>query len=692
VPRDLETICLKCLEKEPARRYTSAHELAEDLGRFVNGEPVQARPIGPAGKAWRWCRRKPALAATLLSLLVVLALGLGGILWQWHQAQDQAAIAKAVNDFLTKDLLAQANPGNGANADVTVRELLDRAAAKVEGQVTNQPLVEAAIHLTVGNSYQWLGDCDKAAAHLRRAVALRSQRLGPDHPDTLDALHQLALAYSKLPGRGEEAERMLRQVAESCRRILGPENETTLDCLTDLASVLNGSGKSDEAEDLIRGLLETERRLYGPADRRTLVPLARLAGCLEGRGRVLEATEMTEEVVRAERLDPNWHTPEVLQQLGIYYLQLGNYPRAAELFNENLVLVRRTYGPKNEKTLNTMTWLADAYAAMGQWGHAVGLYREATATTRDPFLRAERAQSGAVAALLAGDTNAFREFTGNIVTDAAGTTNEVGAEDVTSVTMLRPDLVPDVESVFRLAASMPRGTPGEFSGATMVKGMAAYRRGDLADALKWFEGWRHFTNIGYGPTSIAGCFCAMIHFRQGNADAAQADLKEAGKRLDTLIHSGELCEKWFQYGEAAVVRAEAERLILGREVSSIADAAWLEAARTRWVPVRRHLNEGDRLALEKKWKAARDEYLAAIREPAFDWQAAEAAWRTENSILATKIGITFLLAGDSANHEQICRQLFALLAEHPNPPPCLAHAQNLPGWRVEAGRPISEKG
>jgi tetratricopeptide (TPR) repeat protein len=273
-----------------------------------------------------------------------------------------------------------------------------------------------------------------------------------------------------------------------------------------------------------------------------------------------------------------------------------------------------------------------------------------------------------VAALLAGDTNAFREFAGKIVTEIARATNEEAFMAVISVTMLRPDLVPDVESVFRLADSMIRGTPGRFSGLTMVNGMVAYRRGDLADALKWFEGWRHFINIGYGPTCLAGCFCAMIRFRQGNADGAQADLKEARKRLDALIHSGELGGRWFQYGEAAVVRAEAERLMLGREVSSIADAAWLEAARTRWAPVRRHLNEGDRLALEKKWKAARDEYLAAVREPAFDWQAAEAAWNTENSILATKIGITFLLAGDSANHEQLCQQLFALLAEHPNPP------------------------
>ena len=112
VPRDLETICLKCLEKEPRKRFATAQELADELGRFLDGEPIHARPVSAPEKLWRWCRRKPALAALILALHLVGALGLTGILWQWGKAEHSAQAARLAQRETTTNLwdsyLAQA--------------------------------------------------------------------------------------------------------------------------------------------------------------------------------------------------------------------------------------------------------------------------------------------------------------------------------------------------------------------------------------------------------------------------------------------------------------------------------------------------------------------------------------------------------------------------------------------------------
>ncbi len=89
IPRDLETVCLKCLEKQPSRRYATAEALADDLGRFLSGRPIVARPVGVWGRAWKWARRRPIEACLTVSVLVVAVLGLSGIVWQWRNALAQ---------------------------------------------------------------------------------------------------------------------------------------------------------------------------------------------------------------------------------------------------------------------------------------------------------------------------------------------------------------------------------------------------------------------------------------------------------------------------------------------------------------------------------------------------------------------------------------------------------------------------
>ncbi|HOX00825.1 MAG TPA: protein kinase [Candidatus Paceibacterota bacterium] len=135
LPLDLETICLKCMEKEPARRYASAQAVADELDRFLQQEPILARPPGHLGKAWRWCYRQPVRASLVAALLVMFGLGLTGVLWGWRLAERQRLRADQNAYAADMKLVQHALADNDVGLAL---RLLDKYRPARESQISNR--------------------------------------------------------------------------------------------------------------------------------------------------------------------------------------------------------------------------------------------------------------------------------------------------------------------------------------------------------------------------------------------------------------------------------------------------------------------------------------------------------------------------------------------------------------------------
>jgi tetratricopeptide (TPR) repeat protein len=186
-----------------------------------------------------------------------------------RRADDEAATAKAVIDFLQGDLLAQASantqagPNTKPDPDLKVRTALDRAAARIAGKFEKQPLVEAAIRWTIGGTYEELGLYPEAREQFKAARALRAEVLGEEHPDTVTAMFALAQVYL-YEEKIAAAQPLLNKVVEVRRRILGEEHRETLTSMNSLAATYSRDGKYAPAEELQAKALEIRRRVLGP--------------------------------------------------------------------------------------------------------------------------------------------------------------------------------------------------------------------------------------------------------------------------------------------------------------------------------------------------------------------------------------------------------------------------------------------
>jgi tetratricopeptide (TPR) repeat protein/tRNA A-37 threonylcarbamoyl transferase component Bud32 len=233
VPRDLDTICLQCLHKEPRRRYPSAAGLADDLGHFLAGEPIRARPVGNVERLWRWCWRKPAhagLAAAvgLLLLGAVTAPTVGLLVLRAEQVRTHAALAAEAKrrqqarealDLLAERVVEEWRAGP-AELTPERRQFLERLLACYEEFAADTGDDEAArtglagAHFQVGNLLYRLGRMEPAKQALGRGrelyARLAEESASPEYKYRLAGSHALLGLLHRETGRVAEAEQACR--------------------------------------------------------------------------------------------------------------------------------------------------------------------------------------------------------------------------------------------------------------------------------------------------------------------------------------------------------------------------------------------------------------------------------------------------------------------------------------------------
>jgi eukaryotic-like serine/threonine-protein kinase len=405
---ELDWIVLRALEKDRRRRYESASALAADVQRYLNDEAVEACPPSAGYRLRKSVRRNKGLVLAVATSLVVLVGGVIGTTiglvqadqarqlaeTNEHKALTAAAAEKeaketaqtreaetlAVLDFVENRVFAAARPrgqGRGLAHDVTIRRAVETALPFVDLSFTKQPLIEARLRWTLGISFWYLGDAKIAAEQFQAARMIYTKYLGPDHPDTLRSMHNLANSYATL-GRHADALKLREETLALMKAKLGPDHPDTLKSMHNLASSYADFGRHTDALKLFEETLTLMKARLGPDHPNTLSSMHRVASSYEALGRHADALKLHEETLALQKamLGPDHpDTLDSMTNLAISYAALGRHADALKLREETLALMKATL-PDHPDTLKSTYNLASSYATLGRHADALKLFEE----------------------------------------------------------------------------------------------------------------------------------------------------------------------------------------------------------------------------------------------------------------------------------------------------------------------------
>jgi serine/threonine protein kinase/Tfp pilus assembly protein PilF len=389
---DLDAIVAMAMRKEPDRRYPSVEALADDLNRHLLGQPVRARYGDWRYNAAKFLRRHLLPVAGVAVAFLGLALFAGVMFWQNHRiemARDATAQerdrAQQVSAFLV-DVFSQADPFKAQGKEPTAKDLLDRGAEKISGNVSLQPEVRAQLLESIGLAYRRQGLSERAIPLFEQAVAIRREERPLDNGHVAVALANLARALTDA-GHLISAEADLQQALDLLESGGESRSIETADILVQFGNfALDAKSDPDRASQLFGKALNIYRTAIGSQNLQVAATLNGLADAAVWKSDYPLAEHYEREALTIFQEMVSRNHPDnavALATLGSILTQRGKYAEAEQVLNEALQIERNVFGIDNPRIAATEADLGTLYDREGDTTRAIAATQTALKLTQD---------------------------------------------------------------------------------------------------------------------------------------------------------------------------------------------------------------------------------------------------------------------------------------------------------------------